>query len=108
MTQAGARDDADWARDERTQRILAIVAKETGIDAARLQPDSRIEDLGIASLDVVQSIFEIESAFDIEIPPVPSGPGAEFATIGDLISHVLATLDGRHARARQPAGGGGA
>lgn len=104
MTQAGP----GWSHDERTERILAIIAKETGVDAARLQPEARIEDLGIASLDVVQSIFEIESAFDIEIPPVPSGAGAEFATIGDLVGHVLATLDGRHARARQPAGGDGA
>jgi acyl carrier protein len=93
MTDAGNDTGPVWADDERVGRILAVIAKETTVDRQKLRPDARIEDLGIASLDIVQSIFEIESQFDVEIPPIASIAGAEFATVGDLVSHVLATLD---------------
>lgn len=93
MTDAGTDAGSVWSDDERIGRILAIIAKETTVDLEKLRPDARIEDLGIASLDVVQSIFEIETQFDIEIPPIASNAGAEFATVGDLVSHVLSTLD---------------
>jgi acyl carrier protein len=77
----------------RTALILAIVAKETGVDRARLQPEARLADLEIPSLDMVQTIFEIESRFDIEIPVISDHSGAEFETVGELVRHVLATID---------------
>jgi acyl carrier protein len=93
MTESVTEAGPAWADDERIERILAVIAKETTVDRRKLHPDARIEDLGISSLDIVQSIFEIESKFDIEIPPIAANAGTEFATIGDLVSHVLATLD---------------
>ena len=42
---------------------------------------------------MVQTIFEIESRFDVEIPVVSDRPGAEFSTVGNLLTHVLRTLD---------------
>ena len=80
-------------RDHRTNDILEIVAKETGVARDRLTPDASIEALGIASLDIVQTIFAIESRYDIEIPVVADQQGAEFKTVGDLLRHVLHTLD---------------
>lgn len=93
MTDAGSDVGPVWNDDERIGRILAIIAKETTVDLQKLRPDARIQDLGIASLDIVQSIFEIESQFDVEVPPTASNASAEFATVGDLVSHVLTTLD---------------
>jgi acyl carrier protein len=81
--------------DPRTDEILAIVAKETGIERSRLALDASIEELGIPSLDMVQAVFELESHFDIEIPAISERAGSEFATVGDLVAHVLAALD-RH------------
>ncbi len=83
----------DVAADPRTDEILTIVAKETGIDRARLSPAASIEELGIPSLDVVQAVFELESHYNIEIPVMSDKAGSEFATVGDLVSHVLAALD---------------
>jgi acyl carrier protein len=97
-------------QDERAERILSIVAKETGLDRSVLLPDATIEELGIASLDLTQAVFEIETVFDVEIPVVAERTGAEFSTIGDLVGHVLAVLDkvdadraGKAASAAQPA-----
>jgi acyl carrier protein len=79
--------------DPRAARILDIVAAETFIDRAKLLPDATINDLGMASLDIVQAIFALESEFDIEIPVAREGGGAEFNTVGELVAHVLATID---------------
>ena len=80
--------------DPRAAEIVAILAKETGIPAEQLRPEASIEALGIASLDMVQAIFEIESRWNVEVPVVAERSGAEFTTIGDLLAHVLHALDG--------------
>jgi len=56
-------------------------------------PEATIEDLGIASLDIVQAIFALETQLGIEIPVARQGGGAEFSTVGELVEHVLAALD---------------
>ena len=79
--------------DPREDEILRIVAKETGVDRDRLAPDARLSDIGVPSLDLVQAIFAIESHFDIELPLVQDRAGAEFDTVGELVGHVIATMD---------------
>ncbi len=86
-------DGLPEGRPDQTALILDIVAKETGVDRARLQPEARIADLEIPSLDMVQTIFELESRFGIEIPVISDRSGAEFDTVGELVAHVLATVD---------------
>ncbi len=88
--------------DPRGAEILAILAKETGIPVADLRPDASIEALGIASLDLVQAIFEIESRWNVEVPVVAERSGQEFTTVGELVAHVLHALDGPAASHPQP------
>lgn len=78
--------------DPRAAEVLDIVARETGVDRALLRPEATIEELGIPSLDLVQTIFAIETAFDIEIPALSPDAGTEFRTIGDLLCHVMTVL----------------
>ncbi len=84
---------ADLVHDPRTSDILDIVAKETQIDRGLLKLDASIEGLGIPSLDMVQTIFEIEARYEVEIPVVSDRSGAEFSTLGDLVAHVLQAID---------------
>ena len=80
--------------DPRVPEILDIVAKETQVERDRLVPDAKVDELGIPSLDMVQAIFAIESRFNIELPVVSERTGAaEFATVRDLVDHIVATLD---------------
>ncbi len=84
--------------------ILDIIAQETGIERALLLPEASIEALGIPSLDMTQAVFALETHFDIEIPVIADRPGGgEFATIGDLVAHVLASIDRAHPPARPAA-----
>lgn len=54
--------------DEIRNKIFDIVAKEARLDRASLTPETRLEDLKIESLDMVQILFLIEDEFDISIP----------------------------------------
>ncbi len=83
--------------DSRAAEILDIVAAETGVPRDKLTPDASLEALGIPSLDLVQTVFALETRYDIEIPVAADRSGAgEFDTVGDLVAHVLATLDRAH------------
>ncbi len=48
--------------------VFDIIARESGIDRARITPEATLKDLEIQSLDAVQIIFEIEDHFKITMP----------------------------------------
>ena len=85
-----------WPQDDaRVQEVLDIVVKETGIAKGRLTPDATIVSLDIASLDMVQAIFAIESRFDVEIPVLSEHSGKEAETMGELVGQALAAIDAK-------------
>lgn len=56
-------------RDEILQRLRPIIVRIIGGSPDRIKPETKfIEDLDVASLDLVEMVMEIEKAFDIEIP----------------------------------------
>jgi acyl carrier protein len=53
---------------EITPRVLRVIAETQRKDPALVTIDSSFEQLGIDSMDSVNIVFELESAFDIHIP----------------------------------------
>lgn len=49
-------------------KVIAIIAEQAVLEPSDVTMDSTLEDLGIDSLGLVESIFAIEEAFDISIP----------------------------------------
>jgi len=47
--------------------LFDVIAKEALIDRATLNRDAALEDLGIASLDVISVLFEVEEKFGIVV-----------------------------------------
>ncbi len=89
--------DGDAQSDPRVAEIIDIMAKETAVDRVKLTPETTIVSLGIASLDMVQAIFALETRFDVEIPVIANEAGGEFSTVGELVRHVIATIDAKGA-----------
>ena len=76
--------------------VSEIIAAHCSLDAATLTPDTRLEDLDVQSLDLVEIVFEIEERFGIEVPPnADAGSRLEFATIGQIVDGVRSILDQR-------------
>ena len=87
----------------RTDEVLDILAQETRVPLDRLGDNVPLDALGIASLDLVQAIYALETHFGIELPVAEHTAGTEFVTVGDLVRHVLTTVAAKHA---QPAPSG--
>jgi len=49
-------------------RVIGIIAEQAVLDPSDVKMDSTLEDLGIDSLGLVESIFAIEEEFDISVP----------------------------------------
>jgi acyl carrier protein len=49
-------------------RVIAIVAEQAVLEPGDVTMDQTPADLGIDSLGLVEAIFSIEEAFDIQIP----------------------------------------
>ncbi|MEM9395429.1 MAG: acyl carrier protein [Pseudomonadota bacterium] len=49
-------------------QIVQIIADQAVLEPSDIKMESTLEDLGIDSLGLVESIFAIEEAFDIQVP----------------------------------------
>ncbi len=54
--------------DSVQDRVVAIIAEQAVLDVSDVGLDMSLDDLGIDSLGLVESIFAIEEAFDISVP----------------------------------------
>ena len=51
-----------------SDRVIRIIAEQAVLEVEDVTPDQTLEDLGIDSLGLVESIFAIEEEFDIQVP----------------------------------------
>lgn len=49
-------------------QVISIIAEQAILDVSDVKMEASLEDLGIDSLGLVESIFAIEEAFDISVP----------------------------------------
>ena len=78
------------AADLRAQ-VHAILAEQAMIDADDVTDDQAPADLGIDSMGVVEAIFAIEEAFDIQVPFNANAPGAQgfdISSVGAIVAAV--------------------
>ena len=77
--------------DSIQQSIFEIIAKQAKVDIATIKPESTLKDLGIASLDAIELIFDIEEHFDINFPD-QQGANFDSDTAQSLIDAVEKAL----------------
>ena len=61
------------------------------VDADDITPQTRLEDLGLDSLALVEVVFGIEETFDISVPYNANDPGEsdfKLTTVGEVIAGV--------------------
>ena len=76
--------------EEVASQVIDIVAKQAKVDTAVIKPESTLKDFGIASLDAIEMIFDIEAHFDITIPD--QGANFDTDTVQSLVDAVLKAL----------------
>lgn len=71
-------------------QVFDIVAKHGELDRATLTPESTLKDLGIDSLEAIETIFDVEEHFNINFPN--QDPNLDDGTLGGLITSVEQAL----------------
>ncbi|MEL7100320.1 MAG: acyl carrier protein [Pseudomonadota bacterium] len=65
-------------------KVIAIIAEQAMLEPSDVTLASTLEDLGIDSLGLVESIFAIEEEFDIQIPFNANDPSESDFDISDV------------------------
>jgi acyl carrier protein len=71
-------------------KVIAILAEQAVLEVEDLHPSATLDDLGIDSLGVVESIFAIEEAFDIQVPFNANEPEKSAFDISSVASIITA------------------
>ncbi len=77
---------SDSIRDD----IYKIITSNTSVESSVITPESKLQDLGVDSLEAIEILFEIEEHFDIQLPD--RDPNFDTASVQGLIDTVEATL----------------
>ncbi|MDG1430627.1 MAG: acyl carrier protein [Paracoccaceae bacterium] len=76
-------------------RIIEIIAEQAVLEVSDVSMSNTLEDLGIDSLGLVESIFAIEEAFDIQVPfnaNDPSESEFDISSVASIVSAVEALV----------------
>ena len=74
-----------------TDKIIEIIAEQAVLETSDVTLESTLEDLGIDSLGLVESIFAIEEEFDITVPfnaNEPSNSDFDISSVYKIIEGV--------------------
>ncbi len=74
-------------------KVIAIIAEQAVLEPSDVSMDSTLEDLGIDSLGLVESIFAIEEAFDIQVPFNANEPEKSDFDISSVAA-IIAAVEG--------------
>ena len=71
-------------------QVIAIIAEQAMLEPSDIRMDQTLEDIGIDSLGLVESIFAIEESFDITVPFNANDPQSSAFDISSVASIVAA------------------
>lgn len=81
-------------------RVIAILAEQAVMDVSDVRMEDSLEDLGLDSLGLVESIFAIEEAFDISVPfnaNAPDQSDFDISSVAAIVAAVEGLVAGRGA-----------
>ncbi|MDA0186910.1 acyl carrier protein [Roseicyclus sp.] len=79
--------------DSVREKVIAIIAEQAVLEPGDITPTATLADLGIDSLGLVESIFAIEEAFDIQIPFNANEPDQSDFDISS-VDAIIAAVEG--------------
>jgi acyl carrier protein len=73
------------------EKVIGIIAEQAMIEPSDVSLDNTLEDLGVDSLGLVESIFAIEESFDIQVPfnaNEPSESDFDISSVAAIIAGI--------------------
>ena len=66
------------------ETVQSILAEALKVQPAQLEPEAKLEDLGVDSLDLIDLIFKIEDRFNLNI----KDDSRKLVTIKDVVAYI--------------------
>jgi acyl carrier protein len=79
-------------------KIIAIIAEQAFLEPGDVTLDATLEELGVDSMGLVECIFAIEEAFDVQVPFNANSPEAsqfDISSIRTIVSAVEGLIAGK-------------
>jgi len=80
-------------------KVFRIIAEQAVLEVEDVSLDQTLDDLGIDSLGLVESIFSIEEAFDISVPfnaNEPEKSEFDISSVQAIVTAVQALVKDQH------------
>ncbi len=74
------------------QTVIDIIRAKAEDHDGTVDRQSGLVELGLDSLDAIEIVFEIETAFSIDIPYSHNDAGPEFETVANVIDAVTVAV----------------
>lgn len=77
------------------ERVVAIIAEQAVLEPSDVTLGASLDDLGIDSLGLVECIFAIEEAFDVQVPfnaNAPEESPFDISSVGAIVGAVEALI----------------
>jgi acyl carrier protein len=74
-------------------KVIGIIAEQAVLEPGDVTMEASLQDLGIDSLGLVESIFAIEEAFDIQVPFNANAPEESEFDISSVAA-IVAAVEG--------------
>jgi acyl carrier protein len=81
--------------EEVREKVVAILAEQAVLEPADVKMDASLQDLGIDSLGLVETVFAIEENFDIQVPfnaNEPEQSEFDISSVGSIVAAVEALI----------------
>ena len=66
-----------------------LVLNITDTEEEHVRPDTRVEDLGLESMDLVELLIAVRKKYNVEMAPRAFADG-KLATLGDVVEYICA------------------
>ena len=87
-------------QDELTKKVISVMAATQHISEDKITIESTFQELGIDSLDGINILFALESAFDINIP---DDAAKEIRSVKEMVAGVQQLVDAKQSQPDSPA-----
>jgi acyl carrier protein len=90
---------AEVVKESVSDRIKAILAEQAVMDPSEVSMNATLEDLGIDSLGLVETVFAIEESFDIQVPFNANEPDSgefDITSVATIIGAVEKLIAAKH------------
>lgn len=77
-------------------QVIDIIARHAVLDPEAVTAGMTLDELGLDSLGLVETIFAIEETFDVSVPfnaNDPAGSAFDLTTVGTVVTSVEALID---------------